>query len=524
MLSWVTKLLNYKLFRNMENSTSAIPASMAEKTEKPRSLWSVKTWLTTQDHQQIGLLYLASVALFFVLGATFAMIVRYEASMAGRTIISNVGFTRLITAHGAIMVLLVAMPALSATLGTFLMPRLLGAENLPFPRLQLSSLHLYWLGGLILLVGTLFSATPVGWTLIETFSTDDPTTFAVIWMATGILILGASAIMRSINFVVAIHKLRSEKMGLFKMPLFAWGLYLMSVIHIVVMFLMGITSQLLILEKTIHFGLFDTRLGGDPLVYQHFFWFAAYPALYSTLLPALGLIADVVQKFSQRRISGYQANVFAMVAYALLCFTSWGQQLATSGQSEIASVMFSAFANLSFVPLALITFNVLATLYKGSISLRAPMIYAFMFLFMFIMGLLGSLPLNASVFLQNTTYATAQFHFLILGGVGMALLAGLHYWWPQMSGRMYNERSAKWSAGLTFLGMIVTFFGQFLLGSNGLSPRMYDFEASFNVLQVISTLGSFILGTGLFSTLYLLMTSTWQGEPATQTVWDEETA
>ncbi|HRR07274.1 MAG TPA: cbb3-type cytochrome c oxidase subunit I [Rhodothermales bacterium] len=495
----------------MENVIpSPLQNPVTTNTQQTTSHTGIRSWLLTEDHKRISLMFLGSALFFFLLGAVFAIVARLELLDAGYSFLSQTAYTRLMEAHGTIMVLLFVIPAIPATLGAYFLPDLLHNRNLPFPRLHLMSLYLYWLGGIFALIGSLASTTPIGWTMVETFFTDDPTLFAVVWLGSGILTLGASAVLRSINFVVAIHKMRPIGMSWQDLPLFAWGLYVSAAIQIVVMFLMGLSSQLLILEKALQLGLFDPKLGGDILLYRHFFWFAAYPAVYSAILPAIGLMADVLAGSTGKRIFGRPFLVWMLGIYGILSFMVWGQQFVNAGQSEFASVLFSAFANLALVPLAVVIVNMLTSLYQSHLELRTPILYIFAFLFMLTVSLISSFvlgALNVSSYLGATTYVAAQFHYMMLGGLTIAFLGGLHYYWRHITGKNYQESIAQWAVGLMFLGINGTFFTLMVMGSNGLEQRTYAYPEVFGTFQVLTTLAAVLLGLGIALTFANLIWS-----------------
>jgi cytochrome c oxidase subunit 1 len=457
-----------------------------------------KSWLTTLDHKRIGLMYLWSVLFFFFVGGIFALLVRLELLTPKETIVKAETYNQFFTLHGVIMVFLFIIPSIPAALGNFVLPLMLGAKDVAFPRLNLASYYIYVFGALLALAAILTGGVDTGWTFYTPYSTT--TSGSVGLMALAVFILGFSSIFTGINFIATIHKLRCPGMGWFQMPLFCWGMYATALIQVMATPVLGITVVLLAIERAFQVGIFDPKLGGDPVLFQHFFWFYSHPAVYIMIVPGMAIISELIPTFSKKTIFGYRAIAFSSVAIALIGFLVWGHHMFVAGQSQLASTIFSALTFLVAIPSAVKVFNWLATMYRGSISLDAPMLYALSFLLLFAIGGLTGIYLGAlsvDVHLTDTYFVVAHFHYVMMGGTVIAFLGGLHYWWPKMFGRMYNEKLARVACALVFIGFNMTFFTQFILGSRGMPRRYYNYLDQFQPLHAFSTFGSWILGLGL---------------------------
>ncbi len=480
----------------------------------------VKSWLTTLDHKRIGILYLGGITLAFLVGGLMALLIRLELLHAGRTIMGADSYNQVFTLHGIVMVFLFIIPSIPAALGNFFLPIMLGAKDVAFPRLNLASFYLWVAGAVFTIVAILSKGVDTGWTFYTPYSVQSQT--SVIWMGLGIFILGFSSIFTGLNFVVTIHKLRMPGMGWFDMPLFIWALYGTAIIQVLATPVLGITLLLLVAERLLHIGIFDPGLGGDPVLFQHFFWFYSHPAVYIMILPGMGIISEVISAFARRHIFGYRFIAFSSIAIAVLGFLVWGHHMFVSGQSELSTMIFSFLTFFVAIPSAIKMFNWTATLYKGSIALDAPMLYALAFMFLFSIGGLTGIFLGAlsvDVHLHDTYFVVAHFHYVMMGGTVMAFLAGLHFWWPKMTGRMYSERLARVGALLVFAGFNVTFLTQFVLGSKGMPRRYYDYLEQFQGLHQFSTFGSWILGAGFLVMGAYLLHSLRHGAPAPANPW-----
>jgi cytochrome c oxidase subunit I len=468
----------------------------------------IKSWLTTLDHKRIGVMYLWSTLFAFFLGGILALILRIELLTPKQTIMTAEAYNQVFTLHGAIMVFLFIIPSTPAALGNFVLPLMLGAKDVAFPRLNLLSLYVYWVGSLMAIGSILLGGIDTGWTFYTPYSTT--TGGAVSLMTLSVFVLGFSSIFTGVNFIATIHKLRAPGQGWFQLPLFVWSMYATAVIQVMATPVLGITVLLLFMERVFHVGIFDPALGGDPVLFQHFFWFYSHPAVYIMIVPGFAIISEIIPVFSKKTIFGYKAVAFSSVAIAVVGFLVWGHHMFVSGQSELAGAIFSFLTFLVAIPSAVKVFNWLATMYRGSISLRTPMLYALSFILLFSIGGLTGIYLGAmsvDVHLHDTYFIVAHFHYVMMGGAVIAFLGGLHYWWPKMFGRMYNEKLGAIGCALVFVGFNVTFFTQFILGSRGMPRRYYNYLDQFQPLHAFSTFGSWILGAGLFLTAgYLLAT------------------
>jgi cytochrome c oxidase subunit 1 len=458
---------------------------------------SLLSWLTTVDHKKLGVMYLWSVLLMFFIGGVFALLVRLELFAPGQTLMDAETYNKVFTLHGAIMVFLFIIPSIPAALGNFVLPILLGAKDVAFPRLNLASFWIYVTGALIAVTAMITGGVDTGWTFYTPYSTTTDGSVALMTFAA--FVLGFSSILTGVNFIATVHKLRAPGMGWFKMPLFVWGMYATAIIQVLATPVLAITLLLLIMERTFGVGVFDPKLGGDPVLFQHFFWFYSHPAVYIMILPGMAIISEVIPPMAQKTIFGYKAIAFSSVAIAIVSFVVWGHHMFTSGQSQLAGAIFSFLTFLVGIPSAIKVFNWITTLWKGSISLDAPMLYALMFLILFGIGGLTGIFLGAmsvDIHLHDTYFVVAHFHYVMMGSTAIAFLAGLHYWWPKMFGRMYSESAARVAAILVFIGFNTTFLPQFLLGSRGMPRRYYNYLPEFTFLHQVSTVGSWILGLG----------------------------
>ncbi len=475
-----------------------------------KGVWS---WMTTVDHKRIGIMYLVSVMTAFLLGGSFALLVRLallnpKHTLFGSVIITAETYNRVFTLHGVVMVFLFIIPSIPAALGNFMLPLMLGAKDVAFPKLNLASFYVYLLGLCIALTSLVTGAVDTGWTFYTPYSTT--TNGSVSLMTLAAFVLGFSSILTGLNFIATVHKLRAPGMGWFQMPLFVWGMYATAIIQILATPVLAITLLLLMMERIFSVGIFDPKLGGDPVLYQHFFWFYSHPAVYIMILPGMAVISEIIPTFSRKTIFGYRSIAFSSVAIALIGFLVWGHHMFVAGQSPLAGVIFSFLTFLVAIPSGIKVFNWLATMWRGNIALNAPMLYAVNFLLLFAIGGLTGIFLGAlatNVHLTDTYFVVAHFHYVMMGGTTIAFIGGLHYWWPKMTGRMYNETAARIAAILVFIGFNMTFLTQFFLGSRGMPRRYYNYLDQFQPLHAFSTYGSWVLGAGLFLVLGYLLAS-----------------
>ncbi len=475
-------------------------------------LWS---WIWTLDHKRIGVLYLISILSALLLGGIFAMLIRTELLTPQQTIMDADTYNRVFTLHGAIMIFLFIIPGIPAALGNFILPIMLGAKDVAFPKLNRLSWHLYVLGALFSIASLAMGGVDTGWTFYTPYSTT--TNSSVVSITFGVFILGFSSIFTGLNFIVTIHRFRPKGMGWFRMPLFLWSLYATAIIQVLATPVLGITLLLLIVERVLGVGIFDAALGGDPVLFQHFFWFYSHPAVYIMILPAMGVMSELISTFSGKHIFGYKFLAYSSIAIAFLSFLVWGHHMFTSGQSALANMIFSALTFSVAIPSAVKVFNWVATMYKGSVRMDTPMCYAVSFILLFGIGgltgmFLGSLSTN--VHLHDTYFVVAHFHFTMMGGVLIAFLGALHYWWPKMFGRMYNETLGRLACLIIFLGFNATFLPQFVMGSLGMPRRYFNYTEEFTIYHQLSTYGSYFMAIGFVLIAVYLIVSLRKGKPA----------
>jgi cytochrome c oxidase subunit 1 len=481
-----------------------------------------RSWLLTLDHKRIGLMYLVLVGVALFLGGAFAMVLRLHLWNAGGGLVSNDAYNKLFTLHGAVMIFLFVIPGIPAALGNFVVPLQLGARDVAFPRLNLLSFWLFAAGAVLFLAALVAGGLDTGWTLYPPYSLESSRGLGVLLALAGVFLAGFSSILTGVNFISTIHRMRPPGMGFFDLPLFLWALYATGIIQIVATPVLGITVALGFLERLFHLGLFMPEYGGDPVLFQHFFWFYSHPAVYIMILPAMGIVSEVVSVFSRKPIFGYRFIAMSSIAIAVIGFLVWGHHMFVSGQSRWANVIFSFLTFLVAVPSAIKTFNWLATMYKGAIVLKTPMLYVLSFFAIFGVGGLTGLFLGSlatDVPLHDTYFVVAHFHFVMVGAVLSAFLAGLHYWWPKMTGRMYDERLGRLSALLVLVGFHLTFVPQFLSGVGGMPRRYATYAPAFQGQNRISTVGAFVLAAAMLIALGGLLVSLRRGARAPANPW-----
>src|ERR1043165_2032240 len=499
-------------------------------------------WATTIDHKRIGVMYLIATLTMFFLGGMAAIALRLElfepvrqitengvTTVTGQlfhpydTVSANNGvYNRLFTLHGALMVFAFIIPSIPAALGNFFLPLMIGAKDVAFPKLNLASWYVYVAGSIFVVCAIIAGGVDTGWTFYTPYSTrTDADHWKVVAMVFGVFTMGFSSIFTGINFVVTVHKLRAPGMGWFDMPLFVWAIYSTAIIQVLATPVLGITLMLLMFERLFHVGIFDPRMGGDPVLFQHFFWFYSHPAVYIMILPGMAIINETITVHSRKKIFGYRAIAFSSLAIAAISFLVWGHHMFTS-QGELASTLFSALTFLVAIPTAVKVFNWVNTLYKGTITLNTPMLYTLFFLFTFTIGGLTGLPLGAlatDIHLTDSYFVVAHFHYVIDRKSVVALMAGLHHWWPKMFGKMYNERWGIIGCVLVFIGFNTTFFIQFIMGSQGMPRRYADYVDHFHWMHQVSTVGTWFLLLGFLVHLFNFMHSLVAGEKAPANPW-----
>ncbi|MDH3403306.1 MAG: cytochrome c oxidase subunit I [Acidobacteriota bacterium] len=484
--------------------------------------YGVRSWLFTVDHKRIAILYLIAVTFFFALGGLMAVLIRLElATPAGDLVQADV-YNRLFTMHGVLMIFFFLIPAIPGVLGNFLIPIMIGAKDMAFPKVNLASWYVYMAGGLFAAWSMLHGGVDTGWTFYTPFSTAFSNTY-VISTAIGGFLAGFSSILTGLNFIVTVHRMRAPGLTWFRLPLFVWSLYATAIVQILATPVLAITLVLLIAERAFRIGIFDPALGGDPVLFQHLFWFYSHPAVYIMILPAFGVISELVSAFARKRIFGYRVVAAASVSIAVLGFLVWGHHMFVSSQSPYAGVIFSLLSMLVAVPSAVKVFNWTATLYEGSVSWETPMLYALGFIGLFTIGGLTGVMLatmGIDIHVHDTYFVVAHFHYVMVGAVLMAYLGGLHFWWPKITGRMYPIFWSKISALLVFVGFNLTFFPQFLLGYLGMPRRYHAYPDEFQVLNVLSSAGATVLGVGYLIPLVYFFWSMRYGKRAGDNPWD----
>ena len=506
----------------MQN-VDAIGAGVSERHKESyvTNGYTLKSWLLTKDHKRIAIMYLISVSLFFLAGGLYAATIRLELLTPETDLLASQTYNKVFTQHGILMIFFFLIPSIPAVLGNFLLPLMIGAKDLALPRINLLSLYIYWLGGAITIYGLLQGGVDTGWTFYTPYSTTFSNTY-VMAVGLGIFINGFSSILTGLNFIVTVHTMRAPGMTWFRLPLFVWSMYATSLVMILGTPVIAITVLLLAIERAVQIGIFDPSIGGDPILFQHLFWFYSHPAVYIMILPGMGVISELISNFSRKKIFGYEFIAFSSIAIAVFGFLVWGHHMFVSGQSIYAGMVFSFLTMVVAIPSAIKMFNWSATLYKGSISYDTPMLYALGFMGLFLIGGLTGLFLGAmglDVHLTDTYFVVAHFHYVMVGGQVIAYLGGIHYWWPKMTGRMYSEFWGRVSAMLVFIGFNLTFFPQFILGYLGMPRRYASYPSEMQVLNIFSTAGASVLGVGLLMPVVYLAASLINGERAGDNPW-----
>jgi cytochrome c oxidase subunit I len=483
---------------------------------------TVASWLLTLDHKRIALLYLFSITFFFAIAATAAALMRIELLTPAGDLVTSDTYNRLFTLHGVLMVWFFLIPSIPTVLGNFIIPLMIGAREVAFPRLNLFSWYLFIAGGALALYAIVAGGVDTGWTFYTPYSSTYSNSNVMV-MATGIFVAGFSSIATGLNFIVTIHKLRAPGLTWGRLPLFIWSMYATSIILVLATPVLAITLLLMALERGFGVGIFDPKLGGDPLLFQHLFWFYSHPAVYIMILPGMGVVSETIAVFARKPVFGYKVVAASSMAIAALGFLVWGHHMFVSSQSVYAGLVFSLLSFLVAVPSAIKVFNWTATLHRGRISFDTPLLYALGFMGLFTIGgmtgvMLATLPIDVHV--TDTYFVVAHFHYIMVGGMVMAYMGGIHYWWPKISGRKYPEWPARIAALTTFLGFNLTFFPQFILGYLGMPRRYHTYPQEFQALNVLSTAGASILAVGYLVPLIYLIWSFFRGPPAGPNPWD----
>ncbi|MCA9105133.1 MAG: cbb3-type cytochrome c oxidase subunit I [Pirellulaceae bacterium] len=484
----------------------------------------IASWMFTLDHKRIGVMYLVGVTVTFLLGGFFALVLRSELFTPNKMFLTEAQYNQAFTLHGAIMVFAFIIPAIPGSIGNFVLPVMLGAKDVAFPRLNLSSFYLWVIGTFFLLVAMIAGGLDTGWTFYTPYSIQTPTN--VVAATFGAFILGFSSIFTGLNFIVTINTMRPPGMTWFKMPLFLWGMYSTSIIQVLATPVLGITLLLLIAEKLLGLGIFNPAQGGDPVLFQHFFWFYSHPAVYIMILPGMAIISEVISTHSHKKVFGYTFVALSSVAIALLSFLVWGHHMFTSGQSSISIVIFSALTFSVAIPSAVKVYNWLATMFRGEVVLTTPMCFALAFLFLFGIGGLTGLflgTLSTDVHLHDTYFVVAHFHYVMMGSTAVAFFAGVFHWWPKMFGRMYNETMGRITCLIVFVGFNLAFLPQFVMGSRGMPRRYARYDEVFQIWHQLSTIGALVLGLGILLGIVVLVRSLFNGKRVSGNPWGAST-
>lgn len=498
------------------------PSTIGRPRDYLHEAHTLRSWLFSTDHKRIAILYLIAITLFFIVGAIAAGLVRLSLVVPNGQIFTNDTYNKLFTIHGVVMVWFFLIPSIPTTFGNFLLPLMIGAKDLAFPKLNLMSWYIFVTASLFTLAAVVLGGVDTGWTFYAPFST----TFSNTWVVPaliGVVIVGFSSILTGLNFIVTIHTMRAPGMHWFRMPVFVWTMYATSLIFLLATPVITMALILLILERAFGIGVFDPALGGDPVLFEHLFWFYSHPAVYIMVLPGMGVITEIVPAFSQKKLFGYRFVCYASIALASITFFVWGHHMFVNGQSAYASLAFSFMSFAVAVPSAVKVYNWTATMHKGALKLDTPMLYAMGYIGLFVTGGLTGLflaTLGIDEHVHDTYFVVAHFHFIMVGGTAVAFLGGLHFWWPKFTGRMYSEPWGRVSALLVFLGFNVTFFPQFILGYLGMPRRYHIYPAEFQILNILSSAGATILAAGYIFPMVYLLWSLWFGAKAPANPWN----
>ncbi len=477
-------------------------------------------WLTTTDHKRIGILYLIGMLVFFLFAAAMAITMRLELLAPGEQLFSADVYNRVLTLHGVAMIFLFVIPGIPAVFGNFFLPIMIGAEDVAFPKLNLLSWYLFVGGGIFALLSVMLGGPDTGWTFYVPYSLK--TGHNVLAPMTAAVILGWSSILTGLNFVTTVHRMRDQRMGFFQMPLFVWSLYATGWVQIIATPVVGMTLIMVLLEKYAGVAIFDPTRGGDPILYEHLFWIYSHPAVYIMILPAMGVVSEIIPTFSRKTIFGYKFIAFSSLAIAGIGSLVWAHHMFTSGMADFARILFSFLTFFVAVPSAVKVFNWLATMYKGSIELGAPMVWALLFIVLFSIGGLTGLingALSLDVHIHDTSFIVAHFHYTMFGGTGVIFFAALHYWWPKMFGRMYKKGVALAMAGQFFVGFNLTYIPLFIAGMLGMPRRYADYLPEYAIYHQLSTLGSWIMVGALLVMFGNLAWALLKGETARDNPW-----
>jgi len=483
--------------------------------------YTLRSWLTTHDHKRIGLLYVASITFFFFIAAVAAAIMRLELVTPAGDLLEADTYNKLFTVHGVVMVWFFLIPSIPATFGNFLLPLMIGARDVAFPRLNLASWYVYSLGGLFVIITLIAGGVDTGWTFYTPYTTMFSNTHVVAAIS-GVFIVGFSSIFTGLNFIVTIHCMRAPGLSWFRLPLFVWAQYATSLVMVLATPVLAMTLGLVAIERLLQVGIFDPALGGDPLLFQHLFWFYSHPAVYIMVLPAMGVVSEVIACFARRPVFGYRFMVYSLLGIAVVVFTVLGHHMFVGCQSMYSGMVFSLLSFLVAIPSSIKVFNWTATLYRGSVSFEAPMLYALGFIALFMMGGITGIwlaALAADVHLTDTYFVVAHFHYIMVGGAVMAYFSAIHFWWPKITGRLYPEAWARFAAVVMFVGFNLTFFPQYVAGFLGMPRRYHAYPPEYEVLNILSSAGAAVLAVAYVLPLIYLGWSLLRGPLAGRNPW-----
>jgi cytochrome c oxidase subunit I len=481
---------------------------------------TVASWLLTKDHKRIALLFFASITFFFFVGGIAATLMRLNLATP-EGLLQPAVYNRMFTMHGVIMVWFFLIPSIPTTFGNFFIPMMIGARDLAFPRVNLASWYVFNLSGLVVLYALVMGGADTGWTFYTPLSTVYANGY-VFAAAMAVFINGFSSIMTALNFVVTIHRMRAPGMTWMRLPLFVWAIYAVSVVMLTATPVLAMDTFLLAVERFLGIGLFDPNHGGDPLLWQHMFWFYSHPAVYIMILPAMGVVSEIIPSYARRPVFGYAGMTIALMSIAILSFFVWAHHMFVAGISIYSGVFFSLMTFFVAVPSAIKVFNWTVSLHKGRIIFDAAMLYALGFVLLFTLGgvtglMLATLAVDVDV--HGTYFVIAHFHYIMVGATVSAFFGALHYWWPKMTGRMFPEGWARFAAILTYVGFNLTFFPQFILGYLGMPRRSYTYPAEWQSWNLLSSAGASILAIAyLLPLLYLGWSLIW-GRKAGANPW-----
>lgn len=499
----------------------AIPDTETERVSYLRAGLTLRSWLLTTDHKRIAILYLLSITFFFFMGGVAAALMRLDLMTPAADLMTDEGYNRAFSMHGIVMVWFFLIPSIPNTFGNFLIPLMIGARDLAFPRLNLASWYIYMVGGLLTLAFVVLGGVDTGWTFYTPFSSAFANGYVVAAMS-AVFVSGISSILTGLNFIVTVHKLRAPGMTWGRLPLFVWSHYATALILVLATPVLAITLILVALERLFGIGIFDPKLGGDPILFQNLFWFYSHPAVYIMVLPALGVVSELITSAAHKHVFGYWFIAYSSIAIAVIGFLVWGHHMFVAGQSLYASAIFSFLSIAVAVPSGIKVYNWTVTLYKGDISLDAPFLFAMGFIGLFVIGGLTGLMvamLAIDVHVHDTYFVVAHFHYIMVGATVSAFFGALHYWWPKVTGRLYNDIWARVSAVLIFGGFNLTFFPQFLLGYEGMPRRYHVYAPEFQALHVLSSAGASLLALGYILPAFYLFRSLRYGKPAGPNPW-----